>query len=225
MRYYPAFLDLSGRRCLVVGAGRVGRRKLASLLALEAGRRPAEVLVLDPGPAADLPPDPAVTYEQRAFRPGDLEGRTLVFAAASDPAVNAAVAGLCAQQGILCNCADDPAASGFIVPASASRSGLTLAVSTAGGSPALARMLREELERDALPRYAALAAFMDRLRPLVLGLGQESDANAPLFRSLVRSDLGAALAAGDRDRAAALLRNLLPRELAPHIEELTHGID
>ncbi|MEW5772668.1 MAG: bifunctional precorrin-2 dehydrogenase/sirohydrochlorin ferrochelatase [Thermodesulfobacteriota bacterium] len=227
MRYYPAFLDLSGRRCLIVGAGRVGRRKLAGLLALDPGRRPLEILVLDPGlgPDSDLPQDPAVVYVKRPFRDDDLEGRALVFAASSDPEANARVARLCAERGIPCNCADAPAASGFIVPASASRGGLTLAVSTAGGSPALARLLREELEAEFVPRWAALAAFMERLRPLVLGLGQDSDDNAPLFRALVRSGLGAALAAGDRERAAAVLRDLLPRELASRIEELTHGMD
>ncbi len=227
MRYYPAFLDLSGRRCLIVGAGRVGRRKLAGLLALDPGRRPAEILVLDPGlaPNSGLPHDPMVMYVKRPFREDDLEGRALVFAASSDPAANAEVARLCAARGIPVNCADDPAASGFIVPASASREGLTLAVSTAGGSPALARLLREELEAEVLPRWAALAAFMERLRPLVLGLGQDSDDNAPLFRALVRSDLGAALAAGDLERARAVLGELLPAPLAPHIEELTHGLD
>lgn len=227
MRYYPAFLDLSGRRCLVVGAGRVGRRKLAGLLALEPGRRPAEILVLDPGlaPGADLPPDPVVVYVKRPFRDDDLEGRSLVFAASSDPETNARVARLSAARDIPVNCADDPAASSFIVPASASRGSLTLAVSTAGGSPALSRLLREELEAELLPRWAALAAIMERLRPLVLGLGQDSDENAPLFRALVRSDLGAALAAGDLERARAVLRELLPAELAPRIEELTHGMD
>jgi precorrin-2 dehydrogenase/sirohydrochlorin ferrochelatase len=227
MRYYPAFLDLSGRRCLLVGAGRVGRRKLNGLLALDPGRRPAEILVLDPGfaPHADLPPDPMVMYVKRPFRDEDLEGRSLVFAASSDPETNARVARLCAERGIPCNCADDPAASSFIVPASASRGGLTLAVSTAGGSPALARLLREELEAEVLPRWAALTGFMERLRPLVLGLGQDSDENAPLFRALVRSGLGEALAAGDLERAQDVLRDLLPAELVPRIEELTHGMD
>jgi len=227
MRYYPAFLDLSGRRCLVVGAGRVGRRKLAGLLALDPGRRPAEVLVLDPGPAsdADLPPDPVVRYERRPFRESDLEGCALVFAASSDPAANAEAARLCAARGIPCNCADNPAASGFIVPASASQGLLSVAISTAGSSPALSRAIREELESDLLPRWAALTALMERLRPLVLDRGLDSDENAPLFRSLVHSDLGAALAAGDRERARAVLRDLLPAELAQRIEELTHGLD
>ena len=227
MRYYPAFLDLSGRRCLVVGAGRVGRRKLAGLLALDPGRRPREILVLDPGlaPDAGLPHDPVLMYVKRPFREDDLEGCALVFAAASDPAANAQVARLCAERGIPCNCADDPGTSSFIVPACASRDGLTLAVSTAGGSPALARLLREELEAEVLPRYAALSRFMERLRPLVLGLGQDSDENAPLFRALVRSELGAALASGDLGRARAVLRSLLPAALAPRIEELTNGLD
>ena len=99
MRYYPIFLDLSGRTCLVVGAGSVVCRKIASLLACD----PARIKVLDPAAPGEtlqaLLEDSRIVYEQRPFMPADVEGCTLVFAATSDRGTNAAVADACTERG------------------------------------------------------------------------------------------------------------------------------
>lgn len=227
MRYYPLFLDLRGARCLVVGAGRVGRRKLAGLLEAD----PAEVLVLDPGePAAEalaLFAHPAVRYERRAFDAADAAGRRLVFAATPVRDVNALVTACCREQGILCSVADAPDEGDFIVPARVDGGPLTLAVSTGGASPALARVLREDLEKWLGRRYVRLVRLLDRLRPAVLALHLGSDADAELFRALLsmRERLAEALNASDSNRADALLREVLPPALHPILAELLHELD
>jgi precorrin-2 dehydrogenase / sirohydrochlorin ferrochelatase len=224
MRYFPVFLDLSGKRCLVVGAGGVGRRKLAALTACD----PEEVLVLDvAGPPAsiqDLLEQPGIRFESREFRPGDLEGRFLAFVATGDRNANQTVAALCREQGILCNVVDDPEVCDFISPSSFNKGELSLAVSTGGASPALARQVRREIEEFLGDRYDGLLKLLSRLRPLVLALELPQPANAALFKSLVESSLGEALVQGDMEQARVLLIRDLPPELQQYIPELLDGL-
>lgn len=227
MRYYPLLLDLRGRTCLVVGAGSVGRRKLASLLACG----PARVLVLDANPAAPDDPEsatllahPAVSFEARPFTPVDAEGCALVFAATGNRAVNAAVADACRRGNVPCNVADAPDEGAFIVPAHFASGDLTVALSTGGHSPALARRIRRELQQWFGARYNAVTLLLGRLRPLVLALGRETGQNATLFRAVAESPLIDALAAHDRAEAERILSELLPAELHPHIVELLHEL-
>ncbi|MDR2695715.1 MAG: bifunctional precorrin-2 dehydrogenase/sirohydrochlorin ferrochelatase [Deltaproteobacteria bacterium] len=220
-RYYPLFLDLGRAKCLVVGAGAVGRRKIGALL--ESGVR--ELIVLDPELAdpASLPEHPALVFAARRFTPEDLAGCTLVFAASGSREMNAAVAAACAERGILCNCADAPREGTCIVPVTARAGGMTLALSTGGASPAYARHLREELE-SWLQGKAPLAALLGRIRPRLLALGRDTMQNTESFRALVRSGLGAALTAGDARRCGELLAAELPEELHPRIAEFLDGL-
>ena len=219
--YYPLFLDLSRAKCLVVGAGSVGRRKIGSLLASGV----QELVVLDPElpEPALLPEHPALAFEARSFVPADLAGCALVFAASGSRAVNAAVAAACAERGIFCNCADAPLEGNCIVPVTARTGEMTLALSTGGASPAYARSLREELEAW-LHEKAPLAALLGRIRPRLLALERDTMHNTRLFRALVRSGIGAALAAGDLNRCRELLAAALPEELHPGIAEFLDGL-
>jgi precorrin-2 dehydrogenase/sirohydrochlorin ferrochelatase len=219
-RYYPLFLDLSRAKCLVVGAGSVGRRKIGSLL--EAGVR--ELLVLDPEftEPACLPEHPALVFEARRFTLEDLAGCTLVFAASASREANAAVAAACAERGIFCNCADAPLEGNVLVPATARASEMTLALSTGGASPAYARLLREELE-NWLHEKAPLATLLGRIRPRLLALEMDTMLNSRLLHSLVRSGLGAALAAGDAEQCKELLVAMLPEDLHPWIGGFLDG--
>jgi precorrin-2 dehydrogenase/sirohydrochlorin ferrochelatase len=220
-RYYPLFLDLSRAKCLVIGAGAVGRRKIGSLL--ESGVR--DLLVLDPELAepASLPAHPALRFEARRFTPEDLTGCALVFAASGSREVNAAIAAACAEQGVFCNCADVPLEGTCIVPATTRAGEMTLAISTGGASPAYARSLRKELE-GWLQEKAPLAALLGRIRPRVLALGRDTMHNADIFRVLAQSGLAAALAAGDAARCGEVLVAELPEDLHPWIAEFLDGL-
>jgi precorrin-2 dehydrogenase/sirohydrochlorin ferrochelatase len=220
-RYYPLFLDLSRAKCLVTGAGAVGRRKIGMLL--ESGVR--DLLVLDPDIAdpASLPVHPALRFEARCLVPEDLAGCALVFAAAGSREANAATAAACAERGIFCNCADAPLEGTCIVPAAARAGDVTLAISTGGASPAYARALRKELE-GWLQAKAPLATLMGRVRPRALALERDTRHNAELFRSLVQSGIGTALAAGEAGQCRELLAAALPEDLHPWIAEFLDGL-
>lgn len=224
MPYYPLFLDLTGADILVVGAGAVGRRKIASLLKA----LPRSITVLDPALDAisveELGESGPVHAQARAFVPEDVTGKRLVFAATNRPEINDCIAELCAARGILCNSATAPLGSGFIVPAHFTRDGLTVAVSTEGQSPALSRLLREELEAWVGKRYSPLLVVMGRLRPLVLALGLPTSDNTALFRALVHSPLAGHLEKNEHANAAALLERLLPEPLRARVGELLDGL-
>ena len=235
MRYYPLFLSLADTRCLVVGAGPVGRRKIVDLLAC----RPAELLVVDPAPdeealmqaVHDVPAAP-LRLEKRGFLPEDVENRTLVFAATPSAAVNSSIAGLCRSFGIPCNVAgplEEGVSGSFLVPAHVENGPITLALSTGGCSPALARALKEDLRLWLQDGYVPLALLLKKLRPRLIALGLGSDADAAVFRAVcarpLRDELMDALSRRDADAAAALLRPVLPDALSSSLQEIIHELD
>ena len=224
MSLYPIFLSLENVHVLVAGAGKVGRRKIAGLLEARAGM----VLVFDPGLSseaqAELETSPAVRIFCRAVTTADLDDVRLVFAATGDAVENLRIAALCSKRGILVNVVDNPTISDFYVPAVARSSDLTAAFSTGGNSPALAARIREDAENWLEEAYGPLLIFMRRLRPLVLAENKSADENGEVFRSIVRSDIGEAMATGQWQRARDIAAAFLPRSLHEHIEELFHGL-
>ncbi len=234
MRYYPMFMDLTGARCLVVGAGRVGRRKLATLLECS----PAFVLVLDPSlealrlaQAITVPQGCELRCEAREFSPSDAEGMSLAFASTPSAHVNSAVAQACRTCGVPCNTAGplDGAGGSFIVPSHVEAGPLTLALSTGGASPALTKALREDLESWLDKGYPLLISLLEALRPRVLALGLGSDADSRVFRAIcampLRAQMLEALARGDSSMADSLLRPVLPDGLIFSSKEILHGMD
>lgn len=228
MRYYPILLDLKGKHCLVVGAGRVGVRKIAALL--ESG--PQSVLVLDSAmpngehgkTLLDLLKNQALTFEEREFRLQDLEGCFVVVAATSNTKLNREIAVACHAQKILCNVVDDPDAGNFIVPATVCRGDLTLTISTCGQSPALSRVVRQELEESFGSEYALLLTILGRLRSLLLGLDLPTRENTRIFREITGSDLLRHLETNDAEAVFLCLKRILPTALHPNLPELLDGI-
>ena len=160
-QYYMACLDVSGRRCVVVGGGTVGHEKAAGLAACG-----ARVTVVSPElhPAfAEL----AVEWVQRGYRAGDLDGAFLTIAATSDREVNEAVFRDAEALGKLVNVADVPELCNFILPAVHREGPIAVAVSTGGASPALAKRLRSQIAQLVTPRHAELAEELRAMRPEV----------------------------------------------------------
>lgn len=228
MRYFPINLNLRAKKVLVVGAGAVGLRKAASLLACS----PAELLLMDLRPLPDEERDKlnavsnesadSLVFEQAEPNETHVIGRSLAFACTSSREINHKISELCRKHNILCNVADAPADGDFIVPAHFEHNGLSLAVSTSGQSPALARYLRQEIEGFVSRRFSRLLTLMARLRPMLLELGLESAQNAEIFRALVRSDLPDLLNKTELDEAALILHQYLPAPLHHRIGELLH---
>ncbi|MFI3270895.1 MAG: bifunctional precorrin-2 dehydrogenase/sirohydrochlorin ferrochelatase [Pseudomonadota bacterium] len=224
MRPYPLFMQLEGCRCLVVGAGGVGRRKLSGLLPCGL----AEIIVLDTAkPDEDLQrllDSTCVRFEQRTFVADDVNGCALVFAATGSRQANDFIAQSCRERGVPCNVIDAPSTGSFIVPAHFACGDMVVALSTGGQSPALAKRIRMELQEWFGTRYCNFATLMGRVRPLVLALGQETEKNTTIFRALVSSDLPDALALKDQTACQRVLQDILPPALHPHIVELLHGL-
>ena len=159
--FYMACLDVSGRRCVVVGGGSVGLEKATGLLACG-----ARVTVVSPElheAFAGL----GVEWVARSYRRRDLRGAFLVIAATSIREVNERVHDDAEARGLLCNVADVPELCNFILPAVHREGPIAVAVSTGGASPALAKRLRNDVASLVGPQHAELAAELESLRPEV----------------------------------------------------------
>lgn len=220
MNFYPAYLDLSRARCLVIGAGSVGVRKIRGLV--DGGAK--DVLVLDlaplPDDLKDLADGGSILFFQREFQHDDLDGVLLAMACTSNATVNTQIAGLCRERGILCNVADQPEVGSFIVPATFTQGDLTLAISTGGASPAMAQRIRKDLEATFGPHYGTFLLIMNRLRPMMLALGRPTTDNTKVFRALVASGLLDALKRSEQSEITEILTEILPEDLQSTIPEL-----
>jgi precorrin-2 dehydrogenase/sirohydrochlorin ferrochelatase len=174
MGFYPVFLDLAGRRCLVVGGGLVAERRVHGLLAADAAVTVASP-ELTPALAA-LASGGRIRHERRGFEPDDLDGVDLAFAATDRGEVNAALFQAARARGVWANAADDPAHCTFILPAVVRRGELSVAVSTGGTSPALARAIREELECYLTAEYVTLTEIAAEARRELRAAGRVADA-------------------------------------------------
>jgi precorrin-2 dehydrogenase / sirohydrochlorin ferrochelatase len=158
-RYYMACLDLSGRRCVVVGGGRVGLEKSRGLL--ECG---ASVTVVAPEVTCELRDEPVEWVGER-YASRHARGAWLLVAATPNREVNRAVKEDADRLGIFCNVADDPELCSFILPAIHRADPIAVAVSTGGASPALAQRIRSDIATIVTPEHAQLARQLRDLRP------------------------------------------------------------
>ena len=160
--YYPAFLDLAGRKCIVFGGGQVALRKVRMLL--ESGAR---VEVVAPELCVDmdrLHRDGSIEVRARRFEPGDLEGAFVAIAATDDQNTNERIASEARERKVLINVVDVPQLCDFIVPSYLRRGDLTIAISTSGGSPSLAKKVRTRLEQEFGEEYSALSRLTGEVR-------------------------------------------------------------
>ena len=205
--YYPMMVDLTGRRCLVVGGGRVAERKVALLLdcgAVVEVVSPVTTLKLTALASAGT-----IRLAWRAVRPDDLTGAFLIFVATDDPVVNHTVAVQAREAGGLVNVADAPEACSFLVPSAVRRGDLTIAISTGGGSPALAKRLRQRIEATIGPEYEAFLAALRELRALAREAVLDPVERRAIYRRALDSNLFDHAARGDRAAVKACIADLL----------------
>lgn len=206
MKTYPLCLvGLETQRVIIIGGGSVAARKAASLV--EAGACP---LVISPDLHSDLQnllDHAEIHHLPRTYQPGDLAEAFLVISATDDAGVNHQVWQEARAAGCLINIVDDPPHCNFILPAVVRRGELTLSVSTGGGSPALARRLRERLETEFGLEYGELAAILDELRPDLIASYPPADrlevalrlVDGPLLEILHRDGVAAARAYAENE--------------------------
>jgi precorrin-2 dehydrogenase/sirohydrochlorin ferrochelatase len=166
MNYYPIFLDLRGRPCLVVGGGEIATRKVEGLIGAA-----ASVTVISPE-ASEMIRQHAqsnrLRHIKRSYRDGDLKGYFLAFAATGVAEVDARIACEAGTQGVLLNVVDRPVLCNFITPAVVQRGDLSIAVSTGGKCPGFAKRVKQKIEALIHPEYGiALAAIAAQRRALM----------------------------------------------------------
>ena len=208
MAYYPIFLEMEGRPCLVIGGGKEAQRKVTGLMA--AGGR---VTVIAPKLTRDLQAMLAagdIECVQREYQDGDVEGYDVCMVATDDGAVNGDVAAEGKRRGIWVNAADDTKNCDFILPAVIRRGSITIAASTGGTSPALARRLREELEAYLTEEMPALADLLGDVRTNLRSRGIVPDAE--VWQEAIDEDLRGLLAQRKYRQAKARLLTALGEE-------------
>ncbi|MDQ3979618.1 MAG: bifunctional precorrin-2 dehydrogenase/sirohydrochlorin ferrochelatase [Actinomycetota bacterium] len=199
---YPVNLVVEGRSCLVVGGGEIAARKVAGLVACS-----ARVHVVAPRVGEAVRAQAGVTWEERPYRRGDLDGRRLVIAATDDPEVNGAVYADAEAAGIWVNGADDPEHCSFTLPSVIRRGSLLVTVSTGGRSPALARWLRERLEEEIGPEYEVLLDLLAEERETIKASGRSTEGLD--WQSALDSDMLGLIRSGDVMHARERLQTCL----------------
>lgn len=209
MKYYPLYMNIEGRACLVVGAGTVAARKARALL--DCGAR-VTVVGERPAPSLERLQEKGLTLRRRKFRESDLEGFALAFGATDDSVVNGELSRLSRRRGVPVNIADDPENSTFILPAVHRRGDLSIAVSTAGSSPALARRIKEDLGRRYGRDYADLAALLGAERERMVQSVPGHRRRAALWRKILDGEVLDILREKGKGEARAFLRRTIEEE-------------
>ena len=207
MNLYPIYLHLEGRRCIVVGAGKVAERKVIGLRA--AG---AAVCLVSPEATPSLQAlaeDGLVEWLREPYRSTHLDGAFLVMACTDKRQVNATVARDAKKRSMLLLVADDPKAGSFMSPIQVTRGDLVLTVSTGGQSPTLAAVLRERLEEQFGPEWDLLIELMGQAREVVKTNPDEAGRKAAVRRVLDDVEIQEMLSAGKRLEAETRIRECL----------------
>ncbi len=211
MDYFPIFLKLHNQPCVVVGGGEIAVRKTRSLL--DAGAR---VTVIAPRIESQLTRwvmEEKIDFISRKFQSADLVGKRLVIAATNDTEANQYVYDTAESNGVLVNVADNPDACRFIVPAIVDRSPLTIAISSGGRAPVLARLLRQKLETLVPSAYGRLAEFAGDLRSRVKSSLHSLPARRRFWETILQGPVAEKILNGQEQSAFKLFET----QLAQHV--------
>ena len=207
MSFYPIMIQLEGMKVVGVGGGLVAQRKIDTLLAYH-----ADVHVV----SRDLTPKLSKYLEEQRiklsgheFKESHLDGAFVVIAATDDPLLNRHVSEKASARRLLINAVDQPADCNFIVPSILRRGDLLVAVSTSGKSPAFAKKVREELEKQFGDEYGSFLVLMGCLREEILEKELSQEENKRIFHQLVNSRILDAMAEKDWNGVATILNKIM----------------
>ncbi|EKE04026.1 MAG: siroheme synthase [uncultured bacterium] len=208
-RYYPIMINIADKKCIIVGGGNVASRKVKSLL--EYG---AKITVISNNLCSELEKlnnHGRIEWFARNYEAGDLGEASLVFAATNDSDVNRQVYQEARKKGIPVNIADMPELCDFIVPSKIEQGDLTIAISTNGNSPALAKKIRIELEEKYGPHYVQFLDLMGNIRNSGMQEIADPEKREALYKELVYSDVLSILEKGDIAQAEKEVYNIFEK--------------
>ena len=204
--YYPVFVDVKNRRCIVIGGGSEGAEKIHKLLGCD-----ANVIVISPEVKEEIKEMARlekITWHRRSYKNGDLEGASIAIVADTrDSTVNKQIALEAEERNILLNVMDVTHLCTFIAPSVVDRGAVSVAISTGGASPALARKFRQELEKSNLIEYADLAPLLSDVRMELKRMGRSVDGDR--WQSCLNKELLSMVQSGAIEEA----RDILIKEL------------
>lgn len=183
--YYPIFLDIQGKNCVVIGGGRVAERKVLCLL-----RAGAKIKLISPALTKRLEKEKSegrISHIKRKYKKSDLKGAFLVISAASSYEDNKAVAD--DAKGLLLNVVDTPSLCNFIVPSLVKRGPLQIAVSTSGVSPAMAKTIRKELEALYPPKIGQYLKSLKKKRHMAMKGVEDKSKRQAFLKSLASDEI------------------------------------
>ena len=190
---FPMFMKLAGKRCLVVGAGKVGEPKIGGLI--DTGARIHVVATKASTQVREWADAGKIKLDLRTFSENDLNGKFLAVVATDSNSLNELIYCEAQRRGVLCNVVDVPEYCDFFYPAVVRRGDLQIAISTAGQSPSLAQKIRQQLERQFGAGYAAWVDRLGETRRLILASDLDQETKSELLHSLAsREAFEAALA-------------------------------
>ena len=210
MRYYPVNLDIQNRKCLVVGGGSVSTRKVMTLL--ECG---AIITVVSPDVSEELlelAKKKMIELKKRHYEASDINGIFLVIGATDNEELNWQINKDAELQYKLCNIADRPEACNFILPSIVNRGNLVIAVSTSGKSPAFAKKMRQDLEKQFGEEYDEFLQLMGAIRKKALSEKHEPEAHKHLFEQLINRGLVDMVRNHDEEKINSLLLEIFGKE-------------
>ncbi|MBW2709343.1 MAG: bifunctional precorrin-2 dehydrogenase/sirohydrochlorin ferrochelatase [Deltaproteobacteria bacterium] len=211
MSFYPIFVQLEGKKVVVVGGGNVAHRKVLALLECGAsvylaGRELVAALeqMVEKG---------EIHFLGREFKDEYLDPAFMTIAATDDKDLNHRISACAREKGVLVNAVDQPPDCDFIVPSILKRGDLLIAISTSGKSPALARRIRKGLEAQFGQEYEMFLTMMGRLRKEILSLGLPQKENSRIFQKIVDSDLLENFSDDFPQKMAVYLKKVLPEQV------------
>lgn len=211
MKYYPVFLNIRDKLCVVIGGGKVAERKVSSLL--EAGAR---VQVVSPEVTSTLKvlaQKKKISYYCRLYKPGDLKGSFLAYGTTANMEVNKQMSQEAKREQVILNIVDLPDKCDFIVPSVLRRNDLLIAISTCGKSPAMSKKIREELEDKYGWEYGAFVDLLGVIRARLLTKQLDSSYNKSLFLKLVSSPLPKLIKEGKEMEVDKILKKISNKRL------------
>ncbi|MBW2655554.1 MAG: bifunctional precorrin-2 dehydrogenase/sirohydrochlorin ferrochelatase [Deltaproteobacteria bacterium] len=208
MKYYPIFLDLKDKNCLVVGGGPVGARKAETLV-----KCGAKVTMISEyfSSVCDDVKKISICIEKK-YEKKDVDGMFLVFAATHNADLNQQIKEDASRLNILCNVADASDSSDFLLPSIVNRGDLILAISTSGSSPAMAKRIRQDLDHQFGPEYAQWLRLMGNIRKKLLSSGHAPDDHKKIFHTLIEKGTLELMKANDEIKMNAVLGDVLGKE-------------
>jgi len=209
MSYYPVFLQLENKIALVVGGGKVAQRKVETLLRYGASIHIVSKVLTDK--LKQLIEINKVRLLGEEMREEFLDGAFIVIAATDDKELNSKVSESARKRGLLVNAVDQPADCNFIVPSIVRKGALSIAISTSGMSPALAKKIRKELDGQFGNEYETFLNVMGSLRKEVLAMGLSQEENSRIFHEIVDGGIIEALARNDLPKVESSLARILPQ--------------